>query len=79
MIKDLIDHPFNLFHDQVLNILNCDMDGFSVLDHRIKPEFHDKIWTRKLFLSSGGYRCTVFDHKEGKELPELEMNGQFNS
>ncbi|MDN5277996.1 MAG: 3,5-cyclic-AMP phosphodiesterase [Clostridiales bacterium] len=77
MKKELINHPFNLFLERILNILNCDMDGFSVLDSRIKPEFHDRIWTRKLFLRPDGFRCTVYDHKDDLELTELEMTGEF--
>lgn len=77
MIKELIMNPFNLFQGRVMNILNCDLDGFSVLNRSIKPEFHDRVWTRQLFVSPTGYRCTVFDHNLGVALPELAMEGTF--
>ncbi|MGM0600982.1 MAG: metallophosphoesterase family protein [Candidatus Rifleibacteriota bacterium] len=77
MKKELISHPFNLYENQVFNILNTDLDGFSVLDLEIKPRFHDRIWTRKLFLDENGYSCTVYDHLDCKELPELTISGSF--
>lgn len=77
MKKELINHPFNLYEGRVINILNCDMDGFSVLDLNIKPEFHDQIWTRKLHISPEGFRCSVYDHNKDIELTELEMTGKF--
>ena len=77
MVKELITHPFNLFLDRVMNILTCDLDGFSILNKKIKPEFHDQVWTRRLYLSPAGFRCTVYDHNRSCELPELEMRGQF--
>lgn len=77
MKAELINHPFNLYNGRVTNILNCDMDGFSVLDLKIKPEFHDKIWTRKLILNSEKYICTVYDHQTDKELTGLKMTGNI--
>ena len=77
MKKELINHPFNLYENRVFNILNTDMDGFSVLDMEIKPRFHNRIWTRKLFLDDNGYHCTVYDHLERKELPELKISSTF--
>lgn len=78
MVKELIMNPFNIYMGRVMNILNCDLDGFSVLNQKIKPEYHDQIWTRQLFLSPVGYRCTVFDHNRGVEVPELIMEGSFS-
>jgi hypothetical protein len=77
MKKELINHPFNLYENQVFNILNTDLDGFSVLDLEIKPKFHRGIWTRKLFLDDNGYHCTVYDHLDRKELTELNMSVTF--
>lgn len=77
MVKELVKHPFNIYEQQVLNILNCDMDGFSVIDRSIRPQFHKNIWTRSLFLNAEGFRCTVFNHDSGEELPELEVSSQF--
>lgn len=78
MVKELIMNPFNLYMGRVMNLLNCDLDGFSILNNKLKPEFHEQIWTRQLFLSPKGYRCTVFDHNMGKEHPELTMEGCFS-
>jgi hypothetical protein len=75
MKEELVKHPFNYFLNQVTNLITCDLDGFSVLNLKIRPEFHDNIWTRKLYLSKDSYRCTVFDHAAQKELLGLEMSG----
>ncbi len=71
-------NPFNLYMGRVMNLLNSDLDGFSILNAKLKPEFHEQIWTRQLFLSPEGYRCTVFDHNMGKEHSELTMKGSFS-
>lgn len=79
MVADLLRHRFNNYHDQVYNILNCDMDGFSVLNANLKAEFHERIWTRSLYFNQEFFRCTVFDHDLGREVPEFELNVQFSS
>jgi hypothetical protein len=77
MTKELVMHPFNFFKNQVMNLLVCDLDGFSVLDMNIKPRKHNDIWTRKLVLKPSGYECTVYDHVHGKELDELKIQVKF--
>lgn len=79
MVADLLRHSFNNYHGQVFNILNCDMDGFSVLNSSLRAEFHERIWTRSLYFNQEYFRCTVFDHDLNCEVPEFELNGQFSS
>lgn len=77
MVSELLNHSFNRYEGLVTNILNCDMDGFSVLDRNLKPVFHEQIWTRSLYLSPKSWRCTVFDHDADCEIPELETGADF--
>jgi hypothetical protein len=46
MVKELIMHRLNSYAGRVFNILNCDLDGYSVLNLDLHPVFHDNIWTR---------------------------------
>ena len=73
MIKELVMHPFNHYEQKVMNIVNTDMDGFSVLSTNIHPEYHDQIWTRSLYFYKDKVLCKTYDHNDQKELPELDM------
>jgi 3',5'-cyclic AMP phosphodiesterase CpdA len=73
MIKELVMHPFNHYEQKVMNIVNTDMDGFSVLSTNIHPEYHDRIWTRSLYFYKDKVLCKTYDHNDQKELPELDM------
>jgi 3',5'-cyclic AMP phosphodiesterase CpdA len=73
MIKELVMHSFNHYEQKVMNIVNTDMDGFSVLSTNIHPEYHERIWTRSLYFYQDKVICKTYDHNDQKELTELEM------
>lgn len=78
MIAELLRHPFNNYANQVYNLLNCDMDGFSVLDSSIRPVIHHQIWSRTLLINENEFVSTIFNHGLGRVEEELSISAQFN-
>lgn len=73
MIKGLVEHPFNNYENIVNNIVNTDMDGFSVLSMKISPEYHEQIWTRSLFIYNDKIICKTYDHNAGCFMDKIEI------
>ncbi|MBF0545199.1 MAG: metallophosphoesterase [Candidatus Riflebacteria bacterium] len=65
--------PENIFENKVPNIINCDLDGRSVLSGvDIKLVSHDGLWTKSLFLYPDKIVVKVYDHVAKNWIPELE-------
>ena len=79
MIPQLLEHPVNLYNNRVLNLLNVDMNGYSVLDESLQAVFHDTIWTRTLYLSSDGFSTCIYNHKLKRYETHLEKSQNYIS
>ncbi len=77
MKKELVEHRFNLYEGKIFNFIVCDLDGFSVLDMSIRPQFHDDLWTRSLYFYKDKLVCRTYDHRLKMELKNLEKTINF--
>lgn len=78
MKSELLENPVNLYNNKVLNLLNTDMNGYSVLDKSLKAVFHDTIWTRTLYLSANGFSTSIYNHKHKRYEPHLQKSHKFS-
>lgn len=67
------NHKVNTYEQQVVNIINCDMDGRSYLsegDYEAKG--HTNIWTNSLYLYPDKVIIKTYDHKKNHWIEELK-------